>query len=421
MHGQYKSTLFCPKCKNYSYTFDPFNSLSLPIPIGNYKEFRFYFIHAANQFPSSILCDFDLNNNLGYLRLKTSEMLNIDPKGFIFITVVNDVVKEYLRDEIKLLNIKNVTLFAYELQSDVDRDLFEVQITQEKPRKHRQKSDHIAYPRIISMLKSATFKHIHREVFKKIRMSFNNYKNRNMNLKQSYEDHLNDPAYDLYLLVQRNEKCALCNSQTCLGCRIPYSDQLYSEFIDKEVIFELRLKTNCQELGVKIEDLNKCIEFKTTNEPRNTARNINLHECFQSFGIPEELEKENAWYCPSCKNHVLATKQLEIYKVPEILIIHLKRFRTNGYQREKVSVPVIFPESELDISSYVIGSQKTMLYDLYAVSNHFGSLGGGHYTATCFSNHQNKWLEFNDSQVTGPADLSNTSSYLLFYKARRPQ
>ena len=32
MAGQYKSTLVCPKCKRISKTFDPFLSLSLPIP-----------------------------------------------------------------------------------------------------------------------------------------------------------------------------------------------------------------------------------------------------------------------------------------------------------------------------------------------------------------------------------------------------
>mmetsp|Transcript_7929 Transcript_7929/g.7800 ORF Transcript_7929/g.7800 Transcript_7929/m.7800 type:complete len:111 (+) Transcript_7929:518-850(+) len=109
---------------------------------------------------------------------------------------------------------------------------------------------------------------------------------------------------------------------------------------------------------------------------------------------------------------------MEIYKAPSVLIIHLKRFRTHGYYREKLSTVVTFPDQGLDISGFVIGPEKPPLYDLYAVSNHFGNLGGGHYTATCFDIEQNKWLEFNDSKVTEATDIGTASSYLLFYKAR---
>jgi ubiquitin C-terminal hydrolase len=42
-----------------------------------------------------------------------------------------------------------------------------------------------------------------------------------------------------------------------------------------------------------------------------------------------------------------------------------------------------FPVEGLDLSQYVLDTteKKKVKYDLYAVSNHFGSLNGGHYTA----------------------------------------
>jgi ubiquitin carboxyl-terminal hydrolase 4/11/15 len=39
-------------------------------------------------------------------------------------------------------------------------------------------------------------------------------------------------------------------------------------------------------------------------------------------------------------------------------------------------------------------------YDLFAVSNHFGGLGGGHYTAFAKNPLNNKWHDFNDSMVS---------------------
>ncbi len=81
---------------------------------------------------------------------------------------------------------------------------------------------------------------------------------------------------------------------------------------------------------------------------------------------------------------------MEVYRCPEFLIIHLKRFshqRQSFFSSRKITDLIEFPiEGEtLDLSSYVLQNKKgeKLQYDLYAVSNHFGSLNGGHYTAYC--------------------------------------
>ena len=57
-------------------------------------------------------------------------------------------------------------------------------------------------------------------------------------------------------------------------------------------------------------------------------------------------------------------------------------------------------------------------YELYAVSNHYGGLGGGHYTA--YAKNNGKWHEFNDSSVRSCSESSVCSSgaYILFYKRK---
>ena len=60
-------------------------------------------------------------------------------------------------------------------------------------------------------------------------------------------------------------------------------------------------------------------------------------------------------------------------------------------------------------------------YDLYAVSNHYGSLNGGHYTAYGLNALTNKWYDFNDSSVSNVHSQDNIVSpgaYLLFYRKR---
>lgn len=77
---------------------------------------------------------------------------------------------------------------------------------------------------------------------------------------------------------------------------------------------------------------------------------------------------------------------MELYKAPEFLIIHLKRFshqRSSMFGSRKIQEMIDFPVEGLDLSQYVLDmtEKKKVMYDLYAVSNHYGSLNGGHYTA----------------------------------------
>ena len=60
------------------------------------------------------------------------------------------------------------------------------------------------------------------------------------------------------------------------------------------------------------------------------------------------------------------------------------------------------------------------VYDLFAVSEHMGGLGGGHYTATARNYKDNQWYLFNDSHVepTDPSKAVSPSAYVLFYRRR---
>jgi ubiquitin C-terminal hydrolase len=88
-------------------------------------------------------------------------------------------------------------------------------------------------------------------------------------------------------------------------------------------------------------------------------------------------------YCPGCKEHRQASKKLDLWRLPEILVVHLKRFSYSRYMKNKIDTFVSFPIHNLNMNKYVkqtIGDQQPM-YELYAVINHYGGMGGGHYSA----------------------------------------
>ena len=78
----------------------------------------------------------------------------------------------------------------------------------------------------------------------------------------------------------------------------------------------------------------------------------------------------------------------------------------------------------LDISQHIKMDYKaegiSPIYDLFAVTNHFGSLNGGHYTAYGKNALDSQWYNFNDSSVSKASEdqICSRSAYLLFYRRR---
>ena len=77
----------------------------------------------------------------------------------------------------------------------------------------------------------------------------------------------------------------------------------------------------------------------------------------QSFVQPEKLDSAEAWYCPKCKEHVQASKKLDLWTTPEVLILHLKRFQYTTQSRRKIDAPITFPLTGLDLLPYLIKQQ----------------------------------------------------------------
>lgn len=101
--------------------------------------------------------------------------------------------------------------------------------------------------------------------------------------------------------------------------------------------------------------------------------------------------------CSHCKTLRKATKRLSLARLPPVLLIHLKRFSVKGHFTEKIETTVDFPLKSLDLTNYMppplppgVGGAQHLLpddpraqsppyrYDLYGVTNHFGTLSSGH-------------------------------------------
>lgn len=142
----------------------------------------------------------------------------------------------------------------------------------------------------------------------------------------------------------------------------------------------------------------EALEEKIQKRMRRKKEGVTLEDCFAETAKTETLSEENAWYCNRCKELRRADKTLMIWTAPDILVVHLKRFSGERYRRDKVDVLVDFPLEGLDLTKWIGCKEegKEYLYDLQGCVNHFGGLGGGHYTAYARNPfNSNKWHEFN--------------------------
>jgi ubiquitin C-terminal hydrolase len=114
----------------------------------------------------------------------------------------------------------------------------------------------------------------------------------------------------------------------------------------------------------------------------NILPSFSLERMLEQFLKEENLEEP--FHCSQCKAPQKSRKKFTIWRLPVILVFHLKRFCLSRFRHEKLTHPITFPK-ELDMRSFVKESTDESVrlarYELFGIVNHSGSLSGGHYTA----------------------------------------
>ena len=184
---------------------------------------------------------------------------------------------------------------------------------------------------------------------------------------------------------------------------------------------------------------------------------VTLNDCLEKFTHEEVLEDGNYWTCSKCKANVSATKHITVFTTPDVLILHLKRFKSTydqekkTFSRSKIDTKIHFNstigDTVLDVKQYLISSTDNVgnsssppsKYSLFGVAAHLGTgISEGHYVANIrlpqeqLNGPDNNavmdestvgpggWLHFNDDVVSPAttklqADVIG-SAYLMFFE-----
>ena len=160
-----------------------------------------------------------------------------------------------------------------------------------------------------------------------------------------------------------------------------------------------------------------CEPFSILSLSLPNKLNTDIFECIDLYREDEELRGDNAWFNDKTKEKEDIKKNTIFWSLPNILIIHLKRF--NNANR-KVHIMVNTPINNIDFSKYICGyNASDYVYDLFGTGNHSGNVSGGHYTAN-IKNANDKWYSFNDTIVNEIAEdtVINQYTYCLFYRKK---
>lgn len=146
-----------------------------------------------------------------------------------------------------------------------------------------------------------------------------------------------------------------------------------------------------------------------------------LKECFESYVNEEKLDR----ICNICKNNTSTSKKI-IWRPGILLFLQLGRFKNMPDGRICKNNSYVEIPHQIDISEFCDNSMKTekskslsYKYCLKGISNHIGSLNGGHYTSDCVSIMDEKtWYHFDDSRVGkySGINIDTSNAYILMYE-----
>ncbi|KAJ3089286.1 Ubiquitin carboxyl-terminal hydrolase 15, partial [Quaeritorhiza haematococci] len=525
-YGQYKSKITCKDCGKTSIKFDPYMNLTVELP--NLPMDVQLVVVYSNLRKEQCRFNFMPTTPLITVKEAVMEATGIPPKRLAATIVIQSVIQRYLDDNELLCNLHGLAtnMCFFELESELDGPepaafiSASHQLREEYPRALARHYQHVnganggladpamplmyeqqvayrafGFPMILTVRPRA---YTRRELY----MTILQRMGRTLTVDAAKLMASSTPIFRLKIISDSQNRDEEDNDD---GANDRDDDIIVLNPSEAKTI---RLRWHEQKLKAAFFNEADDAHMELGHQDPETPRFVTLQECLRLHMKEEEVDE---WYCPRCKRHTHGIKKLDLWSLPEVLIVHLKRFVQHPNMPgiwSKRDVPVDFEPVDFDLGEFVLGGRqekgvkvvkgangingvnghhldegeagtekkqekeeddeqqqvpdadrpgddeldaavpetnaddvadqevmdveqeqteretavviangkedvdkaqarrKSSKYDLFAISNHFGSLNSGHYTAYC--KRGDRWLHFDDdkvSRVDDPNDL----------------
>ncbi|KAJ7308868.1 hypothetical protein JRQ81_008142 [Phrynocephalus forsythii] len=432
-HGQLRSQVKCKTCGHISVRFDPFNFLSLPLPMDSYMHIEIIVTKLDGSTPVRYGLRLNMDEKYTGLKKHLSELCGLEPDQILLAEVHSSNVKSFPQDNQKVRQLTSTSLCAFEIPvpgSPTSASTSPVQtescsglsangtvgtlmngdlscstlipngmlstVVPCRPENGFPSSftnGHVASPSSDSPFTGYIIA-VHRKMMRTEMYFLSSQKNRpslfGMPLivpctvrtrkrdlydavwiqvsrlasplpPQEASNHAQDCddsmgyqyPFTLRVVQKDGNSCAWCPwYRFCHGCKIDCTDERAhignaNLAVDWDpTALHLRYQTSQERIAE---------EHQSVEQSRRAqAEPINLDSCLRAFTSEEELGEDEMYYCSKCKTHCVATKKLDLWRLPPILIIHLKRFQFVNGRWIKSQKIVKFPRENFDPSAFLM-------------------------------------------------------------------
>lgn len=469
-HGLFKSTLVCPECSKVSVTFDPFCYLTLPLPMKKDRTMEVFLVRADPQCkPTQYRLIVPKMGTVSDLCSALSKLSGVPAENMVVTDVYNHRFhKIFQTDEMLNHIMERDDLFVYEVKSSrgSDSEWLTLPICF-RERRFRQSSAAgtilFGQPLLISvprqklttdMLYNLVLERIQRYIKTPLPEEYSClssdaascngsngiYDDEEMDHQEEREESPEESngQSDDSVEDENSEGCSPCNKMPkkaqdfrkrlfCFSLVNSYATSDVGSMPAEGSFLKLTSystvaidwDTETKKLYYDDQEAEAFGKHESMMQPQKKKMTVALRDCIQLFTKTEVLGEHDPWYCPNCRKHQRATKKFDLWSLPKILVVHLKRFSYNRYWRDKLDAVVEFPIRNLNMSEFVCDpTAGPYVYDLVAVSNHYGGMGGGHYTAYAKNQETQQWYYFDDSSVSPASEdqIVTKAAYVLFYQ-----
>lgn len=493
--AQFRSSLRCPSCSKESNTFDPFLCISVPIVQQKNRPFLINIVY-FNQQPRQVRMGFsvDVDSCVDRLRSVIADNTGLSPDTCFLCQISNDGSIQTLEDTDALCSLNDTdSMYCLELPPEVSHidetpltlvwvntSVFDSSSSSSSPSSNQAAAEsskasstlqRFGSPYLMQVCRDVLFEDLQKLMLKEMSATVKPpvlSENQQVPLfsvrlwNGSQVDHtvshplLTDTVQKSVTLYGGKSSTSTSSSSSSSG-----SFRLLFLLVEwpREAIEKVLTTTDDQ------------VEFHRTVNEVSVDSPITLQQCLQLYTKTERLGVDDGWRCPSCLSNQQAEKRLSLWTLPDVLVIHLKRFRQTSSQRRasKLNARVEFPLRDLDMQLHLeprspqslptgalsppdgastrwspwqrslchrqpqavsVSSpqsdaghtERDSLYQLYAVCNHHGKdLLSGHYTALCRNATTGSWFRFDDIRVSclAESEIVTADAYMLFYQ-RKP-
>ncbi|KAM6048514.1 ubiquitin carboxyl-terminal hydrolase 32 isoform 3-T3 [Theristicus caerulescens] len=430
-HGQLKSQVKCKTCGHISVRFDPFNFLSLPLPMDSYMHLEITVIKLDGTTPFRYGLRLNMDEKYTGLKKQLSELCGLKPEQILLAEVHSSNIKNFPQDNQKVRLSVSGFLCAFEIpipgsptsaSSPVQTDVSTGPSTNGTP--NIMMNGDLPKPTLIpngmpnTVVPCGTERNlanwtlnghvpllsdspctgyiiaVHRKMMRTELYFLSSQKNRpslfgmplivpctvHTRKKDLYDavwiqvsrlasplppqeasNHAQDCddsmgyqyPFTLRVVQKDGNSCAWCPwYRFCRGCKIECTEDracvgnAYIAVDWDPTALHLRYQTSQERIVEEHESVEQ--------SRRAQAEPINLDSCLRAFTSEEELGEDEMYYCSKCKTHCLATKKLDLWRLPPILIIHLKRFQFVNGRWIKSQKIVKFPRENFDPSAFLV-------------------------------------------------------------------